>query len=474
MLFDTEDTIAAISTAAGTGARAIVRVSGPEAFNIAAAVFAPADGELADMAGFSSASGIMRTNAGAAPIELPGVAYVFRAPRSFTRDDVVELHIPGAAAAATALLASLTAAGARQARPGEFTARAFFSGRIDLSAAEAVADIINAADDAHLRSAVAALGGEVYRLCSGASEQLTEALANVEASIDMAEEDIQFATPAALAAQLHELSAKLCGIAQKAASMPDKAQLPCVAIAGRPNVGKSSLLNALSGTDRAIVSALAGTTRDVLTATMNFADGSAAVLQDVAGFIEPDSEIAAAADSAARQAVTAADVIVFVVDISEKSFEADAQLLAQVRSTNRRCPLELLANKTDQVKISQIQKKIDGLEKDMQLAAMGVSCESGAGLDEFKTTLEQRLGLHAERSGVALGLHERQKNCLISASQASKRAAELLQNCVQVADSAELVAIELRAALSQIGLISGQVVTEDILGSIFSRFCVGK
>ncbi|MCK4602511.1 MAG: 50S ribosome-binding GTPase, partial [Phycisphaerae bacterium] len=277
-MFRADDTIVAISTAAGSAARAIVRLSGTEAFRIAETTFIAEAGPLSNVGGFRTADGLVRI----APygIELPARAYVFRAPRSYTRQDVVELHLPGVPAAATGLLAALIDAGARQAAPGEFTEWAFLAGRIDLSAAEAVADIVDAAGDAQQRSAIAALGGRVFRLCEDAASQIAECLATVEASIDLAEEDISLASPAELSRQLEELSGGLGRIAAEAADMSETRHRPYVVIAGRPNVGKSSLLNALTGVDRAIVSALAGTTRDVLSATMTLGDGAAVVGQD--------------------------------------------------------------------------------------------------------------------------------------------------------------------------------------------------
>ncbi|MFB3894631.1 MAG: tRNA modification GTPase [Phycisphaerae bacterium] len=479
-MYPTDDTIAAISTAAGSAERAIVRLSGPEAMSIAAKVFTGHAGELNACPGFRSLDGIVRipvmetrpiANRQSPIVNLPARAYIFRAPRSYTRQDVCELHVPGSPVAAGALLEAMVQAGARRAGPGEFTARAFFSGRIDLSAAEAVADIIEAADDAQLRSGLAALGGRTFRFCRQAAARLADILAAVEASIDLADEDIELDRPADLAARLDGLAEELRSFAEQAGDMPEGASVPRAVIAGRPNVGKSSLLNALAGSDRAIVSALAGTTRDVLSTPMTLG-GAPLVLQDAAGFapgLAGEDSLPAAAGEAARAAVAAADAIIFVLDLSAGDFKEDLALLDEVRTANPRAPMIIIGNKADLVRE---ESTVHNPQSTMSI--LPVSATVGTGLDALRHSLAEMLHLRAPRSGEALGLHRRHKDCLLAASTAAARACRLLAHSRQVADVAELAAVELRASLAQLGSISGQVVTEDILGRIFERFCVGK
>lgn len=474
MLFNTQDTIVAISTPAGAAARAIVRLSGQRALELAGKVFSSPAGAVQSLGAFRSADGLLRlSGSSTGAVELPARVYVFRAPRSYTRQDVCELHVAGGIPLVTALLDELISLGARQAQPGEFTARAFFSGRIDLSAAEGVADIIHAADDVQLRSGLAALGGRTWRLCKQASEQAADALAAVEASIDLAEEDIEIDSPLAVAGRLRSLADQLAEFARQADDLSDAAGQLRIILAGRPNVGKSCLLNALAEFERAIVSPMAGTTRDVLSAEISL-EGTAVTLQDAAGFGVLADPLQQAGENAARSALAAADMIAFVVDATEESHQADLALLAEVRRVNEQAPMMLLMNKADLLAAAQVARRLKRWSDHAGLEGLAISAVTGSGLSELRRGLAEGLKLHATRSGDGLGLHRRQKRELLAASTAAMQASILVAGTSQLSDRAELAAIELRQCLGHLGQISGQVVSEDVLGRIFMRFCVGK
>lgn len=466
-MFEMNDIIVALSSAAGYGLRSIVRISGPGVLTLAKRIFFPANVQLdiEKQPGFTYVDGVVRVSEF---VQFPARIYVFRAPASYTRQDIVEFHIPGGPACAGVVHDVLLACGARAARAGEFTARAFLSGRIDLSQAQAVADVISANDDAHLRASVAVLGGRLFKICRRCADAVAGVLALVEASIDLAEEDISLAEPRVVADDLRSHAGDIRNLATQAGDMPDMAHCPQVVIAGQPNVGKSSLLNALCGSDRAIISDLAGTTRDVLRSQVTLPCGAVVDVIDVAGFGLTGDALCDHADAAARNAVTQADLVLFVIDATCGFTAENRTLLAEVQQFNPAAEIICVCNKSD---IAAGPAAVD----DKNFAGVvRTSTISGDGLDELKTMITRVLDLSTLRGGDGLCLHGDQRRALLAAAAAADRAAAMLAESLGLADAAELVAVELRESLAELGSISGEIVTEDILGRIFSQFCVGK
>jgi len=464
-MLDTGTTIVAISTPAGSAGRTIVRASGPDAVAVAAAVFRSANEPLTQLGGFRTVPGRVRC----LDLTLPARAYLFRQPRSYTRQDVVELHIPGNPIAASAVMEAMLAAGAKPAAPGQFTQRAFLHGRIDLCQAEAVADVIAAATDTQLRAA-AGTAGKLRTLCSRWSETVAEALAETEAGIDLSDEDIELPSPAVLSDRLTALADDISQVLAESVTITGLAETPRVAIAGAPNVGKSSLLNALSGLDRAIISATAGTTRDVLTAPMTLPIGREILLADLAGLTPHAAGIAHAANDAARAALASSDAVLYVVDAADP----DLSLLEQIAAAHDPAVLTLLANKIDLLAGQAPDSALTVLARRSPWPVLGTSAVTAAGLTAVKDRLGEVLDLSADRSVSACSLYERQRSAIALAGQAVSLAAEQIRPLSHIAEQAEITAMELRTALMHLGTICGEVVNEQILGRIFERFCVGK
>ncbi len=485
-VYPADDTIAAVCTAAGKAPVATVRTSGRLAFSIAEKLFFLNGKPVVPdtIPGFRAREGIVVCSIGdqCRRCAFPGILYCFKKPRSYTREDVIEIQMPGCPETAGTLLENMIACGARRAEAGEFTARAFFSGRLDLSQAEAVADIVHAESEAALRSGLAALDGRIHQLCEDTANELTEILAAVEASIDLAEEDIQTAPTGLVSARLDGIASHLEDIADSAGSIPDRSWMPRVAMAGRANVGKSSLVNTMTETERTITSSLAGTTRDILSTPLHLDCGATVELLDIAGFLHNDHGdplLAARAQDASRRATAEADIVVFVLDAAAgDNYGDDIDLLRELRERNPTAPVIVTVNKIDAAEgpggtvYAAIADAVDAAPA--PFSTVETSAMTGAGVDELKRTIAAVLNLKTFRGGAAVGLHDRQRKCLRTAAALIRECVAVVNSANELADSAEKASIDLRSAMGTLGEISGQIVNEDVLGTIFSRFCVGK
>ena len=452
------DTIAAIGTALGEAGLAAVRVSGPEAVQVVSRCFEPGGPHNLpiDKAPSHSIQYGWIIRAGHKIDEV--LVAVMRAPRTYTREDVVEIWCHGGRYVARAVLETLIECGARLAEPGEFTKRAFLNGRIDLTQAEAVVDLIRAQTELGARIAANQLAGVLSRRLNRVRDGLITVLAHLEAQLDFPEEDIEPADVARLTGMIEETVTEI----DKLLATARTGQLiRCgvkTAIVGRPNVGKSSLLNQLVGRDRAIVSPVPGTTRDTIEEAVDIG-GLPVVLVDTAGVRDAQDLIEAEGVRRSREAIDRADLILLVFDGSEPITPHDVELLG---STGGK-PRVLVVNKIDLPRKLTLDPKLHPVVE--------ISCKTGQGLDSLQEAICKTVLAGDVGSGQAeVMINLRHKGILTRAREAALRALKLFESDAGL----ELVAMELRIAANAIGEITGHTATEDILDVIFSQFCIGK
>ena len=468
-MYNPEDTIVALSSAKGAALRGIVRLSGPLALECVERIFEANEGgdlDFGDGGGsWCCYPGRFRLREG---VSVSGQLYVFRQGNSYTCQDMAELHLPGCPGLLQMVIENLLGDQVRPAEPGEFTARAFFNGRIDLTEAEAVAQLINARSDEQLRAAERLMEGRLHRICSELSEKITELLALVEAGIDFSEEDIEFATQGQLLEQLEEVVKKLERLIADSLSWNELEHLPQVVVAGLANAGKSTLTNALLKMDRSITSNLAGTTRDLLTAPLKVGDGEC-MLVDTAGLGEVSDPLAYQTQRVSEQAVAGCDMLLWVVDVSKESFEADCHLFGSLKSPKETI---IVANKMD-LCAEDLSDRLWRLERDFSFPVVAVSALAGESVDVLAEEIAETLQLSkATGSGESIALTGRQRQGLMGGLAGLHAAIKRLTR--EESFDEEILALDLREALDQLGSISGQVVTEDVLDVIFSKFCIGK
>jgi tRNA modification GTPase len=450
-----DDTIAALSTADMPAARIILRLSGVKAHSIAVALSGaslPA----------GSASSVLLSFDG---LSIPCWIYAFRAPSSYTGDDLVEFHLPGSPVLAKLLLDESFKRGTRAAEPGEFTARAYFNGKLDLTEAEGVAATIAAGNEAELRAARQLLAGELARRLASIVDSLAQTLALIEVGIDFSEEDVTFLAADEVGRRIGLADDALDSLVEQSNRFETLTREPRIVLAGRPNAGKSSLINALTGGTRAVVSDVAGTTRDVLTAPLQLprglvmlvdaagvesgnrlVPGSSANLETGVGVDGPETQIAQQMQTRARSAIELADHLVLVRDV-----------------TDDRPPISL-----SRAPDLTVLTKSDLLAESNAVPGIVVSSRTNHGIDDLRKVLDL-MAFGSLTTISTLALNRRHLACISDARAALERAAEKVHE-----DAAELVAAELRETLDHLGNIVGSVTADDVLGRVFSAFCIGK
>ena len=475
-----EDTIVAVATAVGAGAIGIVRLSGPEAIVISERAFHPARAKtIQPEETFSLLYGHVVDPTTMEVVDEALLA-VMRKPRSYTREDVVEVHCHGGTAAVGAVLRLMVQLGARAAEPGEFTRRAFLNGRIDLAQAESVAGIVAARSSAALRASIRQLEGGLSERLHTARQQLVGALGWIEATVDFADEDVEEVDRGNVSAVLGSVRGVLERLLRTALLGRALEYGVRTAIVGKPNVGKSSLLNALLMRERAIVSNMPGTTRDTVEEQMEVG-GIPICLVDTAGLRTGGDQVERLGVERSVRAMAQGDLVLAVVDLSGPWDEEDRRLLAG--AAKGRCIV--VGNKMDLVRdrtgaLSELAAAVKGALEDekakvtlppTELGLCAVSALTGDGIDELRTFIQAAVtgegGIHLEEPILA---GERHRALVEKAVESVSDAIAGLAR----GEGDELVCEDIRAAAESLGAITGDTLTPDLLDEIFSRFCLGK
>lgn len=446
------DTIVAAATPPGRGGVGIVRVSGPKVPEIAAVIL----GELPQprRATFARFLDSHQETIDA------GLALFFPAPHSYTGEHVLELQGHGGALVLESLIARITQIGGRRALPGEFTQRAFLNDKLDLAQAEAIADLIDAGSRAAVRAAMRSLQGEFSAMIRGLTDAVIELRTYVEAAIDFPEEEVDFLADEQLAERFQSVRDHFDGVEQSARQGRLLREGMTVVIAGRPNAGKSSLLNRLAGYEAAIVTAIPGTTRDVVRERIDI-DGMPLHVLDTAGLRHGGDVVEEEGIRRAEVEMTRADRVLFVIDAAEdpaaRAFQEErARMPPDV-------PVTLVFNKCDLAVGIPVADTITGPPR------IAVSATTGQGIDSLRAHLKFCMGYQTLDTGT---VSARQRH-LESLSRA-RRSVDEAQRQLQDRRAGELVAEELRGAQQALNEITGEFTTEDLLGRIFSSFCIGK
>ena len=443
------DTIVAISTPPGRGGIGIVRLSGPQARTIAEPLLklrhplAPAQARFAEIL----------DNTGETLDE--AVVTFFEKPHSYTSEDIVEIAAHGSPVLLDLLIRQCLSAGARLAEPGEFTQRAFLSGRLDLTQAEAVSDLIEATTLHQARLAARQLGGSLSRQITPIKQQLTTLIATLEAGIDFAEDDIETLPATEITAQIQSIQTPLTALEQSFSYGRILRNGFTLAIVGRPNAGKSSLFNRLVERDRAIVTATPGTTRDLVTEHVSL-EGIPVQLIDTAGLRESTDEAESLGIAKSREAMADADVVLLVQDATTQPHEEDERIIATL--TDR--PYLLVINKIDLTPPTESTKT----------QTLRTSAKTGHGIPELRQAILTFVTQKAPTSETAILTNLRQQQAVTATLAALARA----QKATTTRIPHEMILLDLYEALHSLDALTGTTTTDDILNLIFSKFCIGK
>jgi len=442
------DTIVAISTGSTNGAISIVRMSGDKSIDIADKIFESfAHKKPSKLPARFLELGKVKT----AGFDEQALCVVFRAPNSYTGENLVEIQCHGGLKIAHGIVEECTRHGARLATNGEFTKRAFVNGKMSLASAEGVMDIINAETDAQVRAGYNLLSGGLSKIANEAQEELTDLLSEIEVSFDYPEEQIEYITKTKTKQRLVDLSDKIQKVLDSASAGKLISAGINVLIVGKPNVGKSSLLNKLLDRERAIVTDIPGTTRDTIEDHFSI-NGIKINIIDTAGIHDTNDMVEKLGVDKAKRLIDAADIVLFVTDASAPLTAEDQKIYDMIKAKEH---IEV-ANKGD-------------IAKSKKQSAVVVSSLTGEGIDELKQEIYKRFASPSLVEGGVIVTNERHK-------QALSVAVENINNAIREIDgeTLDLISIDLKLAYSALGEITGNTTGEDIIDAIFSKFCLGK
>lgn len=466
MIYNDTDTICAVSTPAGRGGIAVIRISGPDAIAIADSVWRGR--KLSETPGHTVRLGEIIDTESCQMLD-QGLATVFRSPASFTAQDVVEFAVHGSRYIQRRLLEVLVASGARLAEPGEFTRRAFLGGKLDLAQAEAVADLIDAESRAAHRIASSQMRGHFSERLAFLRDKLLELATLLELELDFSEEDVQFADRSHLidlTAQVRDETLRLHNSFKGGQAI--KEGIP-VAIVGAPNAGKSSLLNQLLGDDRAIVSDIPGTTRDTVEDTLALGDYTFRLI-DTAGIRQTDDTIEQIGVDRARQTIARARIVIVVSDITVPIDRPILETASKAVTEGSASQLIHVLNKADLLS-APTAGDISQTSPDAHISEITISAKTGLGTDALLNALIDAADKDAGTDSDALIVtNARHARLLLEASQAAEQALDELRAGIP----SDLVAQSIRATISYLSEITGDIPSSEILETIFKRFCIGK
>ncbi|MDF2931523.1 MAG: mnmE [Chryseobacterium sp.] len=458
------DTICALATANGIGAIGIIRISGDDAISVSSKIFEGKNLEKADS--HTVHYGFIKDND---EVIDEVMVSVFKAPKTFTAEDSVEISFHGSPHIAKRILEVLIKNGARMAKAGEFTMRAFMNGRIDLSQAESIADLIASENESSRKVALNQLKGGITNEISFLRTDLLNFVSLVELELDFAEEDVEFADRSALNQLLDKIEAKLNSLIESFQYGNAIKNGTAVAIIGKPNAGKSTLLNALLKEERAIVSNIAGTTRDTIEEILHI-KGHAFRLIDTAGLRDTVDEIEAIGVKKAKEKVENANILVYLADAATENFSEDIEMIKSLMRDDLK--LIICATKIDEVIPIQYEKVEDIFRNaiSQEFDFIKISAVENQNIQDLKNELSSYVEQLKSQENSVVITNQRHFEALGKSLEAVNKVKEAI--AFQI--STELLAYELRNALEYLGEISGEVTNDEVLGNIFSKFCIGK